>query len=127
MIGALIENGRITNADILFSRGFILDCWLTLEFEGSGQGFGGFVLGGNPFDDDARAARHGEQPNLAADFIGGIMAIADVEKFSDLKGKVIRVERETSMGPIVAIGHPFKDHWYRPTERFAALGLEKSA
>jgi hypothetical protein len=121
-MSAPVENGRIANADIMFSRGFILDCWITLEFDGTGQGFGGYVLGGNPFDKpDVRASRHGEQPNLAADFIGGVMAVADVEKFSDLKGKVVRVEREQPMGPIIAIGHPFKDRWYRPGERFELL------
>lgn len=116
-----MENGRIANADIMFSRGFILDCWLTIEFDGSGQGFGGYVLGGNPFDKDAKAAEHGRQANIAADFIGGVMAVADVDKFSALIGKVVRVERETPFGTIVAIGHPFKDRWYRPAERFAAL------
>lgn len=122
-MSALIENGRITSADIVFSRGFILDCWLHLEFEGSGQGFGGYVLGGNPFDETALAAKHSEQPNVAADFIGGCMAVADVEKFSDLAGKVIRVERDAPYGVIVAIGHAFKDRWYRPKERLAALGV----
>lgn len=116
-----IENGRITHADIMFSRGFILDCWLTLEFDGSGQGFGGYVLGGNPFDTTAACARHHEQRNLAADFIGGVMAVADVEKFSHLVGKVIRVRRETSFGTIEAIGHAFKDRWYEPKVRMEVL------
>lgn len=121
MMGGTIENGRITDADIVFSRGFILDCTIGIGFDGSAQGFGGYVLGGNPFDTNAKAAEHHRQRNLAADFIGGVMAIADVERFSDLKGKVIRVERETPFGPIVAIGHPVKNLWYRPTERMAIL------
>lgn len=115
-----IENGRITSADIQFSRGFILDAWVHLEFEGSGQGFGGYVLGGNPFDSE-KCADHAKQANLAADFIGGIMAVADVEKWSDLKGKVVRVERADKFGQIVAIGHAFKDRWYRPVERMELL------
>lgn len=123
----VIENGRITNADIMFSRGFILDCWLTLEFDGSGQGFGGYVLGGNPFDTSAACARHHDQRNLAADFIGGVMAVADVEKFSELVGKVIRVRRETSFGPIVAIGHPFKERWYEPSVRMEVLAKGSAA
>lgn len=116
-----IQNARITGADIVFSRGFILDCWVFLEFEGGAQGFGGYALGGNPFDTKAKVAEHDRQPNLAADFIGGVMAVADVEKFSELKGKVLRVERESPMGSIVAIGHAFKDKWYRPAERFEML------
>src|SRR5690606_4184921 len=121
----LIENGRITNADIIFSRGFVLDCWITIEFDGSGQGFGGYVLGGNPFDTSAVCARHEQQRNLAADFIGGVMAVADVEKFSNLVGKVIRVRRDEPHGTIVAIGHPFKDRWYEPKARFAFLTNHK--
>lgn len=121
-MSGLIENGRISSADIMFSRGFILDCWVHIEFDGSGQGFGGYVLGGSPFDTSANCARHEDQRNLAADFIGGVMAVADVEQFSALKGKVIRVERDKPYGAIVAIGHPFKDRWYRPKERMAFLG-----
>jgi hypothetical protein len=124
-VSASIENGRITSADITFSRGFILDCWVHIEFEGSGQGFGGYVLGGNPFDASAACARHQEQANLAADFIGGVMAVADVEKFSELPGKVIRVRRDEPYGPIVAIGHPFKDRWYEPKSRFAMLAARE--
>jgi len=117
----MIENGIIESADIVFSRGFALDCWLHLKFDGTGQGFGGYVLGGNPFDKAIPANNHKEQGNLAADFIGGCMAVAGVEKFSDLAGKVIRVERDGDWGKITAIGHPVKDIWYRPAERMAML------
>lgn len=123
----LIENGRITSADIVFSRGFALDCWIMLEFDGSGQGFGGYVLGGNPFDTSAVCARHEEQRNLAADFIGGVMAVADVEKFSALTGKVIRVRRESPFGAIEAIGHAFKDRWYEPRIRMEMLARKVEA
>jgi hypothetical protein len=117
----IIENAVIDSADIVFSRGFILDCWLYLSFDGAQQGFGGFGLGGSPFDDTAVCAEHHNQKNLAADFIGGVMAVAGVEKFSAMPGKVIRVEKEDKFGPISAIGHPIKDRWYRPTERFEML------
>lgn len=117
----MIENGIITSADIMFSRGFVLDCFISLKFDGTAQCFGGYVLGGSPFDETAVCARHAEQANIAADFIGGVMAVAEVEKFSQLVGKVIRVERETDMGPIIAIGHPVKDRWYRPEERLSRL------
>lgn len=117
----MIENGRITHADIVFSRGFILDCWIHVECDGGNQGFGGYVIGGNPFDKTAKCAEHQSQPNIAADFIGGVMAIADVEKFSDLVGKIIRIRRDDSLGPIVEIGHAFKNIWYNPKQRFEEL------
>lgn len=116
-----VENGRIVGADIIFARGFALDCTLTLAFEGYGQGFGGYVLGGNPFDQSAVCARHKEQPNIAADFIGGVMAVAEVEKFSQLVGKIVRVRRDEPYGIIVAIGHPIKDIWYEPKARMSLL------
>lgn len=117
----MIENGIIESADICFSRGCFLDCNLSLRFDGTGQGFGGWVLGGNPFDTTTKAADHKSQTNLAADFIGGMMAIADVDCWSKMKGKVIRVERETDFGPIIAVGHAVKDRWYRPKERMELL------
>lgn len=125
MAKELIENGMIESADIMFSRGFILDCMVIFKFDGSGQGFGGFALGGNPFDTTAKVAEHDRQPNLAADYIGGVMAVAGVERFSDLPGKVLRVRRETPFGTITAIGHPIKDLWYVPEARFRELQLKR--
>jgi len=118
-----IQNARITDATIQFERGFALTAWIHVEMESGNQGFGGFVMGGNPFDENVVCAKHQNQKNLAADVIGGFMAIADVESWDKMKGKVIRVEHETSgwNGPILAIGHAFKDRWYRPKERMALL------
>lgn len=117
-----ITNARIVDADISFSRGFILDCHLTLGFEGAGQGFGGYVLGGNPFDTTAVAARHKDQPNIAAHFIGGVLAIAGVEHFSQLKGKIVRVGKEDEWGSILAIGHAIDDKWFDPKVELEKLG-----
>ena len=118
-----IQNARITDATIQFERGFALTVWVFVEMEVGHQGFGGFVLGGNPFDKSATCAKHEDSKNLAADMIGGVMAVADVEKWTDLKGKVVRVEHDSDQwsGNIVAIGHAFKERWYRPKERMALL------
>lgn len=118
---AKIENAKISKVEIGFDNGFALTCRLDLLFDGTGQGFGGSILGGNPFDKSAKCAKHEEQKNYAADFIGGVLAVADVEYVHQLPNKVIRVKRETERGPIVAIGHPIKDLWYCPQERFAFL------
>lgn len=116
-----IQNARIGSADINFDRGFILSAWLHLEFEGCGQGFGGYVLGGKP-DTTCACNDHPNQPNLAADFIGHCMAIADVEQWSKMAGKIIRVKRADKYGKILAIGHAVKDLWYEPehSETFKA-------
>lgn len=117
----VVFNAEIESADIRFDRGFILTCWITLKWEDAGQGIGGYVLGGSPFDETAACAAHQDQPNLAADFIGGMMAVGGVEKFSDLKGKIVRVGKSSEWGDIVALGHPVKDRWYEPKERFCFL------
>ena len=116
------ENGIIRTAEIQIDRGFVLTCWLGIEFANFHQGFGGYVLGGNPFDGTAKCADHAHQANYAADFIGGVLAVVDVEKFSSLVGKTVRVKREGQSDTIVAIGHVVKDRWYEPTARFNAIG-----
>ncbi len=118
-------NALIESADISFERGFILDCNLVLSFGGSGQSFGGWSLGGDPFQ-ETTLSKHHEQSNLAAEFIGAVMAIAGVEKFSALKGKIIRVRKVDEWSKIIAIGHPIKDLWFDPKERFAGLLNKKN-
>ena len=124
MSAPYITNAEITDAILGFDRGFILSCHLQLAFNGFSQGFGGFVLGGSPFDESAVCARHMDQRNLAADFIGGVFAVAGVTLFSDLKGKIIRIRKDDEWSPIRAIGHPVRDLWYDPTERLSALTSE---
>ena len=116
-----ICNAIIKSARITIDRGFVLSAWVDLDYGGSGQSFGGFVLGGVG---DATCAKHKEQPNIAAEFIVGVMQAGDVESWHDLPGKTIRVRRSEPgvSGMIVAIGHIVReDRWFNPTERFAAL------
>ncbi len=113
-------NARITSADITFERGFALDCALMLDYGGTCQGFGGYIIGGDPFQDTADS-KHKDQPNFAAEFIGAVLAVAGVERFSQLVGKIIRVRKDDGRGLIRAIGHPIKDIWFNPKERFDAL------
>lgn len=107
-----ITNAVIESAHIKFERGFILTVWISLDYGGSGQGFGGYVLGGDP-NHDSKAARHHEQQNIAAEWIGQILSIGGVEDWNDLKGKVIRVDHEP-FGKIYGIGHAIKDRWFYP-------------
>lgn len=109
-----IVNAIIESAEICISRGFIVDCWLSLDYGGSGQSFGGYVLGFSDRDNM-------DMPNFAGEWLAQCMNIAAVEKFSQMKGKTIRV-RKDGIGfntSIVAIGHITKDIWFNPTEVFA--------
>lgn len=122
-----IINARIEGAEMVFDRGFILSAWLSLDYGGSGQGFGGYALGGDPFTESA-VNKHGQQANLAADFIAHVMSVAEVDKWSSLKGKVIRVRRgEGWNGELKGIGHPVKNMWYYPSAAMKELTKNDAA
>lgn len=105
---AVIKSAEITDSD----RG-ILDAWLTLNYGSSGQGFGGYALYlPKSFD-------HHTMLSPAGHFIWRCMEIAGVTKWSDLKGKTIRVRKDSEWGDIEAIGHIVKDDWFCPKDDFA--------
>ncbi len=104
---------QIESASITIERGFILSCWLQLNYGGSGQGFGGyfFMLG--------KTSAHYESAknfNAAGIYIMRILEIAGVESWNELKGKTIRVEKTDEWGSILRIGHIIKDDWFDPKE-----------
>lgn len=103
---AIIESARITIED----HGF-LDCWLTLDYGGAGQGFGGFALYlPKSFD------KHKLQ-SVAGHHIYRIMEVAGVENWNDLEGKTIRVEHNFTT--VKSIGHIVKDDWFCPADDYA--------
>lgn len=104
---AIIDSAIISNDD----RGF-LDCWLMLDYGGSGQGFGGWVL-----YMPTNAWRTPEVKSFAGHHIHRCMEVAGVGKFHELKGKTIRAK--VVDGKIEAIGHIVNDDWYSPKVDFA--------
>lgn len=112
-----IQNARIESASIRFDRGTFLSIWLGLDYGGTGQGFGGFVLGAKT-DGSAKAAA-GNREAYAALFIVRVMEIAGVDDWSDLVGKTIRAEANHSN--VRRIGHILKDDWFCPSEEFEKL------
>lgn len=105
---AIIKSAKITCGD----RGF-LDCWLDLDYGGTGQGFGGYVLY------VPKSWRHHKVESVAGHFIFRIMEVAGVESFDQLKGRTVRVKAEHSGAH--AIGHIVNDDWFCPKEDFASL------
>ena len=95
-----IKNAVIKNAEITTGERGILDAWLTLDFGGTGQGFGGFALY------IPKSFTHHNVLSVAGHHIFRIMEIAGVEKWSQLPGKTIRVEG--SWQEILRIGHIVK-------------------
>jgi len=102
---AIIEKTTLSFAD----RGF-LDCWLHLDYGGSGQGFGGFALY------LPKSFAHHERKSYAGHFLFRVMQIAGVESWDRLVGRTIRVRGGRC--DIDAIGHIVKDDWYGPKEEF---------
>lgn len=123
MTEPFICNAIIEKADITIERGFILTAMVHLDFGGSGQGFGGYTLGGTG---DAKCADH-TGPNYAAEFIAKCMSVAGVERWDQMRGKTVRVRKDTEWGQITAIGHIVKDQWFYPKAAFAALRARVSA
>lgn len=105
---AVIESAIITKEE----RGF-LDAWLTLDYGGSGQGFGGYALY------LPKSFSHHAIESVAGHFLFRVMEIAGVESWEKLKGRTIRVKCEHTK--VHAIGHIVRDDWFNPSEDFSAI------
>lgn len=103
----LIENAKI--ASITLGKGEnthgVLSSWIHVDYAGSGQGFGGYHLGG---------------PCLAL-WVEGILDALRLESWDDLVGTVIRVRKSSTLGTIEAIGHALEDRWFVPEEVFKEI------
>ncbi len=109
-----IKNAIITHAKIEYGdRGF-LQVWLTLDYGGCSQGFGGYVLYlPKSFD-------HHSVESFAGHHIYRCMEIAGVDVWDRITGKSIRVSIKD--GLIDGIGHIIKDDWYYPSIDFKKDG-----
>lgn len=105
-----IQNAIITKATLSAERGFILDSWIHLDYGGSGQGFGGYIL----YLDES--ATHHSLLSHAGHWIWRVMEIAGVESWDKLPGKTIRAIIKD--GLVIAIGHIVNDDWFYPSNDF---------
>ena len=101
------KNAIITGASFDMERG--LSAWIHLDYGGSGQSFGGYCL----------YMKNDTSKNYAGHFIYRVLKIADVNDWSDLKGKSVRVKSDNSK--IISIGHILNDDWFDPTKEFEKL------
>lgn len=104
-----IVNARIESTMLGFEDHGILTLCLTLDYGGSGQGFGLVMLGGVQPD---------EVP-YASHLIHRILRVVGAEKWEDLKGKHIRADQDNSK--VYRIGNIIKDEWCDPQEIFDSL------
>lgn len=93
-----IRNAKVTGTDLGYYDGFgsIKNAWVYLDYGGSGQGFGGYVLGG-PFTDG---------------FVYGVLEALECASWEKLPGQYCRVEIRGGLAR--RIGHPLKDQWFDP-------------
>lgn len=110
------KNAIITGAEIMNDDHGVLSAWIYLDYGEIAQGFGGYSL----YLPKSFTHHNPKGPNYAGHFIWRVMEVAGVEKWSQLKGKTIRVQCEHSK--VHAIGHIVKEDWFNPSrdfERFA--------
>lgn len=113
--GIEIRNAVITSATISNGDHGLLSAWLSLDYGGSGQGFGGYSL----YLPNSFKHHDPSGPNYAGHFIWRCMEVAGVSEWSQLEGKTIRARCEHSK--VHAIGHIVKDDWFNPSADFAAM------
>ena len=118
-------NARIKSTHLGFEDHGILTIWIHLEFEHSGQGFGGFVLDDKPLEEDRGQSGYRRQPSaLAGRSITGILQALDVTSWEKLAGTYVRIRKDGGWSaPITHIGHIIKDRWFSFVEAAKAEKL----
>jgi len=112
-VAILTHNALIVSATLTTADHGLLSGWLSLDYGGAGQNFGGYSLY------LPKGFKHHNLlgPNYAGHFIYRVMQIADVTEWGQLKGKTIRARAEHNR--VHAIGHIIKEDWFCPAEDFA--------
>jgi len=106
-----IENAEITSTMLGNEDHGIFTCYVTVEGEGWGGGFGGYGL-------DQYIPEKKERIGTAygLEFIKRILSTLEVSSWENLRGTPVRVETEGPGGRILRIGHFKKKRWFDPQE-----------
>lgn len=103
----MIENAIIKSADLTMEDHGCLTLWLHVEGCGWGCGIGGYCIGKGYLD-----AKEFTGFAKGIEEIMRVMDTVGVSKFSELKGKHIRVEVDGWGSGIKKFGHIIKDKWF---------------
>ena len=107
------KNAVIRGASLSIDDHGLLTASLDLDYGGSCQGFGGYVL---YLPREFKNGGIEKTGNVCGHFVWRCLEIAGVTEWSQLKGKTIRVR--SSHRDIQAIGHIVKDDWFSPRNDF---------
>lgn len=113
-----IVNAKINGTMLGIESHDIMSFFLYLDFGGSGQGFGGYGLDEWVKEKDRRVGTA-----YGLDLVMKILDVVGVEKWEDLKGKHIRVQKENWHSPIKRIGHIIEDKWFDIEEHGREHGI----
>lgn len=102
MTGYTESNARISSVKLDIDRGY-LSGWVSLDFGGSAQCFGGAVLYSEKYGED-----------FAGRFIARVLETVGVETWEGLAGKPCRARWTNEK--VYAIGHFLKDSWFHIEE-----------
>jgi len=105
---------EIKNAILSSNDHGVLSAWITLDYGGSGQCFGGHCL-------YSPHQHKNKEPsaNYAGHFIWRVMEVVGVAEWSKLKGETLRVR--VGHGGIEAIGNIITDDWFCPRNEFQEM------
>ena|ERR1051326_2334923 len=102
-------NAKIKSTHLGYEDHGVFTAYLMLEWEGSGQGFGGYFLDRY---DDKRDKRFGTEKGMT--FIMRVVDAVGVSAWEELKGKYVRIKQDHNK--IYGIGHITKSQWFMPEE-----------
>lgn len=104
-----IVNAKIKSTMLGKEDHGIFTCYLFLEGDGWGCGFGGYGM-----DEWNEKAKRRLPTAYGMDFIASIMATLEIESWEKLPGTFVRAETEGCGGTVKRIGHPLKNKWFDP-------------
>jgi hypothetical protein len=112
-----VKNAIIDSTMLGIEDHGIFTCYISLDYGGEIQGFGGYGL-----DDWNPKTKKRDTVGFGLEFVKRVLKVAGVDKWEDLKGRHVRAEAEHTK--IHRIGHILKDVWFSPEELAIELGLK---
>ena len=109
------KNARIVSVSLTRADHGCFSIWLTLDYGGSGQGFGGFALDG-PYNNTLKRR---EANKALGYFVMRVLDVVDVDSWEKVAGNNIRVR--ASLDKVEAIGNFLEDRWFCPREELEGL------